>query len=64
MQDDWHATRKLTLNLGIRTERERVPNYHPDDPASIAHGFEETRVLVNSRAGDVRVDAVLTPAGD
>jgi hypothetical protein len=28
----------------------------------LAPGYDETRVLVNSFAGDVRVDAVLTPA--
>jgi hypothetical protein len=42
LQDSWLIGQKLTLNLGIRTERERVPNYNPDDPASIAHGFGDT----------------------
>jgi hypothetical protein len=42
IQDSWTIGRKLTLNLGIRTEREVVPNYNPDDPASIDHGFGDT----------------------
>jgi hypothetical protein len=42
IQDSWTIGNKLTLNLGIRTERERVPNYNPDDPASIEHGFGDT----------------------
>jgi outer membrane receptor protein involved in Fe transport len=39
VQDSWTIGQKLTLNLGIRTEREIVPNYNPDDPASASHGF-------------------------
>ena len=42
IQDSWTIGDKLTLNLGLRTERERVPNFNPEDPASIAHGFGDT----------------------
>jgi outer membrane receptor protein involved in Fe transport len=41
IQDSWTIGDKLTLNLGLRTEREIVPNFNPDDPAAIAHGFTE-----------------------
>jgi outer membrane receptor protein involved in Fe transport len=42
LQDSWTIGEKLTLNLGIRTEHEKVPNYNPDDPSSIARNFGET----------------------
>jgi outer membrane receptor protein involved in Fe transport len=42
LQDSWTIGEKLTLNLGIRTEHEKVPNYNPEDPASIAAGFGDT----------------------
>jgi outer membrane receptor protein involved in Fe transport len=42
IQDSWTIGDKLTLNLGLRTERERVPNFNPDDPASVARGFGDT----------------------
>jgi hypothetical protein len=42
----------LTLNLGLRTERERVPNFNPEDPASIAHGFTGDTPLFEFGFGD------------
>ena len=42
IQDSWTIGQKLTLNLGLRTERERVPNYDPSNPASIEAGYGET----------------------
>ncbi|MCM2257931.1 MAG: TonB-dependent receptor [Vicinamibacteria bacterium] len=42
LQDSWNISQKLTLNLGVRTERERVPNYDPTNPASVAAGYGET----------------------
>jgi hypothetical protein len=32
VQDAWTLNRKLTLNLGIRTENEDVPSYRPQNP--------------------------------
>jgi hypothetical protein len=32
VQDAWTLNRKLTLNLGIRTENEDVPSYRPNNP--------------------------------
>ena len=52
LQDSWTIGDKLTLNLGIRTERERVPNFNPDDPAAIAHGFTEDVPLFEFGFGD------------
>jgi hypothetical protein len=42
LQDSWTIGQKLTLNLGIRTEREIVPNYDPTNQASIDRGFGDT----------------------
>lgn len=39
LQDSWTIGQKLTLNLGLRTERERVGNYDPTNPLSVANGF-------------------------
>ena len=32
IQDKYQPTRRLTLNLGVRTERENVPSFNPDAP--------------------------------
>ena len=42
LQDSWTIGQKLALNLGIRTEHEKVPNFNPADPASVDHGFGDT----------------------
>ncbi len=39
-QDSWQATRRLTLNLGLRTEKEFIPSFRTDSGiASKAIGF-------------------------
>ena len=38
VQDSWTLNRKLTLNLGIRTESEDVPSYRTDNPG-VHFGF-------------------------
>ena len=38
VQDAWTLNRKLTLNLGLRTEREDVPSYRADNPG-VHFGF-------------------------
>ena len=42
LQDSWTVGDRLTLNLGVRTERERVGNYDPLNPASVDRGFGDT----------------------
>lgn len=37
VQDQWTIGQKLTLNLGIRTEDERVPSFAPDLPETAIH---------------------------
>jgi hypothetical protein len=32
VQDAWTLNRKLTVNLGLRTENENVPSYRPENP--------------------------------
>ncbi len=40
VQDTWRATPQLTLNLGLRTEHERIPNYgNVGDTSPISFGF-------------------------
>lgn len=38
LQDKWQPTRRLTLNLGFRIERENVPSFTPDG-ADLVFGF-------------------------
>jgi hypothetical protein len=41
LQDSWTVIPDLTLNLGVRTEKEEVPNYgHGQDPSLPANAFE------------------------
>ena len=44
MQDSWRVTKRLTLNLGVRTENERVPSFSDDPriPSTAIHfGFAD-----------------------
>ncbi len=40
VQDKWQPTRRLTLNLGLRTERENVPSFSPGLPG-ISFDFQD-----------------------
>ncbi len=41
IQDTWNVTPSLTLNLGLRTEQERVPNYgHQTNPSLPKYAME------------------------
>jgi hypothetical protein len=40
IQDAWTINNKLTVNLGVRTERERVPTYGGGDPTIPQYGIE------------------------
>ncbi len=41
IQDTWNVTPSFTLNLGVRTEQERVPNYgHQTDPTLPENAIE------------------------
>jgi outer membrane receptor protein involved in Fe transport len=42
LQDSWKIGNKLTVNLGLRTEHEKVPNYAPENPVSKEFNFGET----------------------
>jgi hypothetical protein len=42
LQDSWTIGQKLTLNLGVRTEHEKVGNYDPTNPAAVARNFGDT----------------------
>ena len=32
IQDSWTLNNRLTLNYGVRTEREEIPSYRPENP--------------------------------
>jgi len=40
VQDSWTIGRRLTLNLGLRTENEKVPTFVPDDPTVPEYAIE------------------------
>ncbi|HEV7243214.1 MAG TPA: carboxypeptidase regulatory-like domain-containing protein [Thermoanaerobaculia bacterium] len=41
IQDSWNVIPDLTLNIGVRTEKEEVPNYgHGQDPTLAVNAFE------------------------
>lgn len=39
-QDAWTVNNKLTINVGVRTEQEKVPTYVTDDPNLPKYGIE------------------------
>ena len=50
VQDAWTINNKLTINLGLRTERERVPTYTTGD----GHSGVRPRVRLRRQAGAAR----------
>ena len=40
LQDSWTISPRLTLNLGLRTENEKVPTFVPDDPSVPEYAIE------------------------
>ena len=40
VQDAWTVSRRLTLNLGLRTENEKVPTFVPGDPSVPEYAIE------------------------
>ena len=59
-QDTWSLTPRLTLNLGLRTENEKVPSFRPDIQANaFEFGFGEKMAPRLGAAYDVRGDGRL-----
>jgi hypothetical protein len=56
VQDSWTLNRKLTLNLGIRTENEDVPSYRAANPG-VHFGFGDKLAPRVGFAYDVRGDS-------
>ena len=56
VQDAWTLNRKLTLNLGLRTESEDVPSYRPDNPG-VNFGFGDKLSPRVGFAYDLRGDS-------
>jgi hypothetical protein len=62
VQDAWTVNNRLTLNLGVRTEREDVPSYRPDNPG-IDFGFGQKIAPRVGFAWDVKGDSSLKAYG-
>jgi hypothetical protein len=60
VQDTWTATNKLTINLGVRTENEKVPAYTSDNndygPYPIKFGFGDKIAPRLGAAYDIKGD--------
>ena len=56
VQDSWTLNRKLTLNLGVRTESEDVPSYRADNPG-VEFNFNDKIAPRVGFAYDVRATA-------
>jgi hypothetical protein len=56
VQDTWQPNGRLTINAGIRTERELIPSYAPENP-DLTFGFADKLAPRIGFAWDVKGDA-------
>ena len=59
VQDAWAITNRLTLNLGLRTEHERIPSYttaRGENPTALDFGFKDKLAPRLGFAWDVKGD--------
>jgi hypothetical protein len=62
VQDAWSVHNRLTLNLGVRTEREDIPSYREDNPG-ISFGFGQKIAPRAGFAWDVNGNSSLKAYG-
>ena len=64
VQDTWTPTPRVTLNLGLRTENEKVPSFRPDiQQNAFEFGFGEKLAPRLGASYDVRGDGKLKVSG-
>jgi hypothetical protein len=64
VQDTWNVSERLTLNLGLRTENERIPTFSPEvQKYAFQFGFGDKIAPRIAAAYDVRGDGRIKVAG-
>ncbi len=66
VQDEWHTTPNLTLNLGLRYDRQAIkqPSVLNPDPQLLAAGLRTDRIHKDNNNIGPRVGFAWTPGGD
>lgn len=60
-QDDWRLTDKLTVNLGLRYDEQRIKQPTVQNPAALAAGFNTAQIPVDSNNVGPRIGFAYSP---
>jgi hypothetical protein len=60
-QDDWRVTNKLTLNLGMRYDEQRVKQPTVQNPAALAAGYDTAQIPVDGNNFGPRIGFAYSP---
>lgn len=66
LEDQWQATQALTLNLGVRYDKQEIaqPSIQNPDPALLAAGLDTSRIHQDGNNIAPRLGLAWAPAGD